>query len=249
MNRKLRDTVLIIATIITVMSVIIGNFITVNSECKILEKPFFGGGHHDVEQTIDGDIREIKLDMDIADVVIEKGDENSVSFSSSRTNNPKYEFKDGVLSIVASKNIKISPFNKNASDVVIKVKNDVENIDIQLDVGSLAIKNIAVKNYSSLVNMGDIEISNSKIENITVNGDLGDIDIDDVDFLTGEVKSSAGDVNIELPFDDKEYSLDVKVDFGEVTVGGHKAGNQFQTFDGMRTLKVTLDMGDLDIRY
>lgn len=249
MNRKLRDTVLIIATIITVMSVIIGNFITGDSGFKILEKPVFGGGHHDVEQTIDGDIREIKLDMDIADVVIEKGDENSVSFSSNRPDNPKYEFKDGVLSIVASENIKVTPFNKNASDVVIKVKNDVENIDIQLDVGSLAIKNIAVKNYNSLVNMGDIQINDCKIENITVKGDLGDIDIDDVDFLTGEVKSSAGDVNIKLPFEEKEYSLDAKVNFGEVTVGGHEAGNQYQTFDGMRTLKVTLDMGDLDIRY
>jgi len=249
MNKKLRDTVLIIASIVTVICVILG--VCVRSKNIFVNKDYdisFGGKAQQEIQSLDGEVKTISINLDMADVVIQKGDENTISISSAKGTKPEISYENGVLEVATKQSIKVTPFGNNAADVTITVAGDVDDVSVNVAMASVEVKDICAKNFSSNVDMGDIDIKNAKFENVSVESDLGDIVFDNVDFASGTFMGAAGDIELDLPFDMNEYSFDVAVDLGDVSIDEKETGNRYQTSDGTRTIKATLDMGDIEIK-
>lgn len=253
MNIKLRNTVLIVATVVTVLCVILGLFINSDNFERFLknkdnQRLSFGGKSYAYEESFDGDITDIVINLDMASVEIKEGNENKLSIDANKAVTPIYSFENGTLTLSAKEAIKITPFGKNPPDIVITVDGDIDSFDAQIDMGSIEISGVEIKDCNVAVDMGEIEASDSKIENVSAKVDLGNIEFDKVDFLSGALECRAGDIEVSLPFGTDEYSLDISVELGNIEMGDDDMGTRFQSSNGMRSLSATVDMGSVEIK-
>lgn len=249
MNTKLRNTVLIIASVVTVLCVIIGS-VGVNTKIfNAFSGLSFAKSARTDAQSLDGDVKEIHLDLDLANIKIKKGSENTISISNNKSEKSIMTFENGILTVECKEDVKLSPFSRAASDVEITLSNDVDIIDVVCSVGDFEVSDITAKEFKSSLDMGDVDIKKCKFDNMDLSSDLGDIKVRDVEFSNGNVTSSAGDVDLELSGMGNDVAFDIAVDLGDVEINGKEVDNHYKTTDGTKELSVSLNMGDLDIRY
>lgn len=246
MNTKLRNTVLIIASVVTVICVIIGSVDVTKKLSNIFGGISFGKSVSTEAKSLDGDVKEIHLNLDLSNITIEKGSENTIEISNNKSSDSVVTFENGILTVECKEEVKLTPFSGAASDVVITLANDVDVIDVVCSVGDFEVSDITAKEFTSSLDMGDVEIKGCKFDNMDISGDLGDIKVKKVEFNNGSITSSAGDVDIELS--DGDISFDVAVDLGDVIINGKEVDNHYKTTDGSKNLSVSLNMGDLDIK-
>lgn len=172
----------------------------------------------------------IKIDADVMGITLKRGADYSFSYEASKKIEPVCEVKNGQLVITQSNGKKINGTSK--CDAVITIPDNVklESFDANIDVG-----NVTIEDYT--------------IEDMTVACDVGNINIDNVSFEKLDIDVNIGDAEISSSQMLDDYSIEAKTDVGEVCIDGKNEERSYNVTGGAGSIKVKLDIGDIDIRY
>ena len=129
----------------------------------------------------------------------------------------------------------------NVTDVTIKDKLEVQNLEIDTQVGAIEINQLVSSKATIKNNIGDIAIN--QIEGaLIINSDIGDVDIEH--FLVkgnSQILVNTGDIDIQIA-DSSNCIIRAKSKLGNNNQTVPKTLNQ-----GLYTLSVTSNIGDIDI--
>lgn len=220
-------------------------------------------------QKIDG-FTDMNLDMDVVELKIIEGDEFSVSFDGSEALQPIVSVKNGVLSVRQGKKNKI--FNnvnlKSKMTITIPAGTMLDAVVLSVDAGKIDMQGFSIRDLSMDVDAGSIKITDCKIEYGELDVDAGDIDVknstmgkseicadagnigtDDIEFEQLDVSTDMGNISMNLPLSYEEYSYELEVDLGNITIDGESHRGSFSK-DGTKgnyKLNASCSMGNVDI--
>ncbi len=182
------------------------------------------------------------------------GDAYKVSYSTTNKSLvPEVKVVRGTLKIQQDKDSikKLIGTKSQVLKLVITIPENVALNNINLEVGACDVDLSEMR--ASALNIdsgaGDVDIQNSTIEKITVDAGAGDVDLASVNFNFLEVDAGAGDVDITGITDPEEYSFDVSVGMGELTINEQSQGGigaDYKT-EGTTDKKITIDSGAGDV--
>lgn len=230
MNKGLTITLIVFLSVLT-LSLVAGLTVLLKSDFKFENINFDDNlSTNLVEEKEINDIKDLDINTDLADIIIEGKDIDNIKVELYSNNVKDYEITDGdVIKVVLKEreygffkigrktpNVKIYlptsysnsiKTNSNAGDTRVKGIKDA-SINIKSDVGDLKVDKIDKANITSRV--GDVRIK--KVNELVVDSNVGDIKIDEVNNIVS--KSKTGDVRIKTIND----SLDINSKTGDVKI-------------------------------
>ncbi len=214
----------------------------------------------------------LEIDLDIGDVTITQGPIFAIYIEECRVCDVKinYEINGDTLELTN----KSSRFNKNimTPKVEVMVPETLKDIDIEVDMGALLIKNISADTLSIDANMNATRIYDSVFNKADISSDVGSIDVKGIfrnlelvnnlgeikfegnaDYLT--VSNDIGNSNITLDGRQNDYIIDAKTDIGSLKVHGHKSsgmGKHYQINKGTNASKEVIinnNLGNVTLNF
>lgn len=138
--------------------------------------------------------------------------------------------------------------NKCHLELVIPDNTQLEEIDIEVDVGAVEITNIDTKELDISTNVGAVEISNTKAKELELSSDVGAIEVSDVDFEKADLSSNVGAIEVTLLNPISEYAIEVSSDVGAISVNEKGFKRHYsQRADTGKSLKAKTNVGAIEI--
>ena len=153
--------------------------------------------------------------------------------------------EDGVYTF-EEKNKRKNVSFKDTPEILIQVPKEVQNIDLDVNMGDVDIQNLTLATLHVRNDVGDVEIEQCVVDEVQCENHLGNIEYEG-DFLkTMNVEANVGDVEISLarPMNEYLYNVDCKV--GKLNVEGK---NQPSNVQATSVLSGKVDVGDCDIEF
>jgi hypothetical protein len=249
MNKRI---FLIIISCVTIACIIIGACIHLRfswpafssvrrSVSKAVEKSFEGVDDYDdydfvpETRTFETDLQvfdSIKIDANVMGVSVERGNRFGISGTYAREAlKPSFSVSGATLKITQPHN-KIKLVTNGNCKIVITIPYGInlESVDINVDVGAVALKGI-------------------DLEDAQINTDVGAIAVENVEFRELRANSDVGAVSVELAQPISEYNIDAKSDVGAIQVNGSNAKRKYsQTGSTNKRIKIKTDVGGIDIK-
>lgn len=169
---------------------------------------------------------------------------------------PNVKMENGVLKI--SETGKASwkfAFGNAKRKMIIRVPEDVKDAlvyDIQIDAGDIRLNGIHGRQILLDVDAGNIIAKDCRFEGASeFEVDAGNLELLKADFENVNADVNAGNFIYEFADPDKqdEYSLDLHVDLGKVTVGGQNGSLDYKRDGGVKQIKAKVDLGNAEIKY
>ena len=141
------------------------------------------GGSKTVTDTVEpeGELKEIIIDTDYANVSVSRGDKLSVSYSLPEKLVPKVDLSNGRLTIESPKNnISILPFGARQNYYIsLTLPKDTESdrVTVELDAGNLNIDGLNSKSVAIEVDAGNVNLNNCSAEKLGVELDAGNLEM------------------------------------------------------------------------
>lgn len=258
MNRSLKNIILIVAGIVTVLCVWEGT-------SRHIGNNFLGGwlgmnnihfgsddaknyGDGSSESTVLGDVTEVNIDMSLGEVVVVKGSQNSIEITSNvKEITPQYSLENGCLKVWQKSNQRnVTPVNMEVK-VTVTVKDSLKKLSGKLNLGDMSVDGVECDTMDIELDLGDLEISGGAAKDLTAQNDLGNVELHKVDFETADVDCSLGNLEVELVGDYDDYNMDLTVSLGDLSIGKSDVTGHYNTGGGEKTLKADVDMGDLEV--
>ncbi|MCF0130392.1 MAG: DUF4097 family beta strand repeat protein [Pseudobutyrivibrio sp.] len=253
MNKRLRNTILAVFSIITIGCIVFGTFRMFGiGRGKV---PFWGPllGASDKSGTVGAtkiaeDIDDIDVILSYGDITIEKGNNNAVSVECNVEEfTPIVECKNGKLVIVSPDNNVVNTEFLNIS-VNVTVKDDIDNMEVDLALGDAAIKNVEVTEKMDIsLSLGDLTIDNGSTKSLEVDSSLGNVDISKCKFDDADIQASLGDTKVEVCDEIDNYSMDLTCSLGDVNVDHDKYSDYYKSNNGNKRLVINCDLGDISV--
>lgn len=257
-----KNLYLILLTIITIASAIIGILIHVIIPAGSWFADF--DEHYDSDDFIAGSttyeeldaFQSIDFDINVADITITSGDTYSISYQTrKKALIPSYEIKDGTLYVKQAPAETLHGLTHNTScTLMITVpKNTVlSQITGKSAVGDFTMENTSAIQMDVSVNVGDTELTDVVLQQVTIGSDVGNISLEDVTFDIANLTSNVGDVDVDvtaaLSLDD--FQMDLSCGFGEIEVNDNSYHEKYQSnIASEKSLTVSTGTGDIDISY
>lgn len=200
----------------------------------------------------------IAIDADLAGVNFEidnTADRYAVEYTvKSKSRAPEIRVEDSTL-IISEKKDPVNFYGTKTKnlDIVVYIPKDVALDTITLDVGAcdLDFSNINASKLDIDSGAGDIDMTDCSIGEIALDAGAGDVDLENVEFIKLDIDAGAGDVDVSGIGDISEYSFDVSVGMGDLTIGGKKMsgiGRDYET-TGSTSKEIIIDngAGDVDV--
>ena len=210
----------------------------------------------------------LELDIDAANVTIETGDAFSVNWEGDADREPKVERKSDTLKIKQSGGFHFLPsFNgQDKLTVTIPETQELKNLQVDLDMGNLTVRQIRAKkagldldmgnmNLTDAVfdtleadaDMGNISFSGLTVEKGSMDADMGNIEGTGLDgFSTYDMDADLGNIEVGLHQEEAELTLKLSTDLGNVKVNGEKTGSGTRG-SGSARLTVSANLGNVEI--
>ena len=175
---KTSKIIIIILSVATVAAIIAGLSIHVFRNNSIV---LFGS--KTVTDTVEpeGELKELVIDTDYANVSVSRGDKLSVSYSLPEKLVPKVEFSNGRLTIESPKNnVTLLPFGgKQDYYISLTLPKDTESdrVTVELDAGNLNIDGLSSKSVAIEVDAGNVNLKNCSAEKLGVELDAGNLEM------------------------------------------------------------------------
>jgi hypothetical protein len=191
----------------------IGNYIQEEKEILQLKEPAYSGSEYYNKVFGKVMLEELDIDVDIADIIIQKGSELQVIISNP-AKNFRCELKNNKLELDHEfKNdnklywTKWLNNNDNAPYITIIIPKEVslEKLTIDAEIADIKIDDILAEELDVSVNVGEIYAK----------GNFTKIDMD----------SDVGNVELVLEKQDKEYKYDLSAGVGNITIEKEKIGS------------------------
>ncbi|MCR4716433.1 MAG: DUF4097 domain-containing protein [Lachnospiraceae bacterium] len=214
MKTKTAKIYITLLTIVTIIAIIIGVSIHVGGIG-------FSSKVSNVSNTesFTGDLSDISLDLDAADISIKYGDSIKVDYNMPENNVPDISLDNGELTIKdkPEKNRWIMfGFNSNPVrnvDITIPSNTNLDNLSIVTDAGKINLDGLTGKTAKITSDAGDINFSNITLDSINIESDAGKVNIDKSKLNNFVIDVDAGDVNVN----DSEFnSFNIQADAGDI---------------------------------
>lgn len=191
---------------------------------------------------------EIQVDVDVMGLTVKPGTEYSFSYYCTDNLIPQYEVKDGILYITQSQKIK---YGTNNCDATLTLPADVllEKVYITSDVGGVDLDRLAITDLSVYCDVGDVNIDDTKMDYAKLEVSVGDVNIKRSELGELDVYSDVGDVDIQSAKDISEYSFDLTADIGDIDLDGREYKDECYIRGNETLVKVTSDIGDIEISW
>lgn len=205
------------------------------------------------EYTVVEDFDSINIEVDAADVVIKEGEEFAIEYA--LYEGADYEVKNNTLYVNKYEgeyvNIGVNLDTKDTYlTIYIPKDKDISIKNIDVDMGDVKIINNGgwnVDNINIDSDMGNVSIKGKTSGKIYVESDMGDVDIEGYLQCDVSVDANMGDVDICTYYNEKCYDYEVDVDMGESNID--KNGGEMIEGDYRFEIEVECDMGDVDLTF
>jgi len=148
------------------------------------------------------DFKKLKIETSVTDIIVKKGEENSVTYYLPEDRVPDIKQKDGVLEIKETEDNDIYILNfgfVSEADAYITVTvADAETMRDIVITGSTADVNIEGLNAGGSINLstGDVFLKNNTMTDVEINTSTGDIDLSGCTLDSLRTETSTGKVKI-----------------------------------------------------
>ncbi|MBP5358403.1 MAG: DUF4097 family beta strand repeat protein [Treponema sp.] len=227
------------------------------------------------EQPVSSDIHSIEADMKVGTILLKEGDVFMVKASYSHKQlAPEVSESDGRLMIKQSEKIKDKNLDKTVKCEVevtcphgmpggksfsnLRLFSDLGNIsvqgissestDLQCSVGNLKVSDSSLGKTNLLAGIGNISVENGRYISLTVETETGNQIISNADFNTLDSKAELGNIRL-IPLESlSEYTMDLSVSLGRITVNGEKQKSPYRTYDnGNKKISASSSTGNISI--
>lgn len=206
--------------------------------------PVTGSAHHDEQHHTDGadcrsfpaeDVRAIKLDISLADVVLLPSPDGSVYLSSDSMDDFLISLdKSGKLTVESRNRITVFGLNLSTPTLEVAAPAALDSLEAEVDCGRIQLEDLSLGKLKLESDMGDVYVYGVQCSDADLSSSCGSVQAHSV-ISSGklEVESDMGDVAVENC--EAASELKASSDCGKVTVNACTA----------RSAELDADMGDI----
>lgn len=233
----------------------------INGVAHLVTSAFSFNNDVNINETYNGDINNIKIDVGTTNMVIKYGDTFSIT-----AENVSKEFKikeEGNTLIIKEKNITIFG-NKKSSHTTITIPSSLNNLSIDIGAGKLELSDITSNNFSLNQGAGKVVITNLISNNTTIDGGAGELHITssklqnlDLDLgagkcyyngiLLGNNKIDQGVGELILDLYREDYTIKASKGLGSITINGESYSKDVTVGEGINDIKIDGGVGSIII--
>lgn len=180
----------------------------------------------------------------------------------------KGEYEDLIITYPA--NTSFQDINIESDSGIIKIGNaKISKLNLDADLGDIVLDNLRVDSLFANLSSGKLLLDKVHADTFKFEMDLGDMEAIDFsgrkiqgDSDSGSVKligtvtgpinidSDLGDVDLRLNGKENQYSYELKVDLGTITLNGKETEGAITTiYDNKPLININNDSGDIDISF
>ena len=214
---KAAKIIITVASIITVIAIIFGVYFNVFRGRNLN----FSTSTKQVEETLsfNGEVSVLDMNVDSANITIQKGDKFSVYYNLPEALKPRVELNNGTLRIISTNNgfalfslpgalggqheirvtlpantsLKSGRVEVDAGDVNINAV-DAENYTFEIDTGNLNLESILSNKIMMEVDAGNVNLYHSKTDELQAELDAGNLDMDSSEIFSIRAEVDAGNI-------------------------------------------------------
>lgn len=142
-------------------------------------------------------------------------------------------------------------------------------LDVEADLGSVAVTDAVVGESTMNLDLGDLELKRvtartldltlslgaltgnevSTTESLTIKNDMGSVELAGAFEGRTKIVDDMGRVKLNVAGAEADYGYDLQTSMGSVTINGKNAGEKTDRRGGMHTIEVDNSMGNIEIKF
>ena len=186
-------------------------------------------GQKNINTSLD-EFSNIKLEGNIMELTIKEGSDYHLECAFNKEKlKPAFEISNGLLKI--NQNVKGHLHGNNHCKLILTLpaQTKLSSTDINVNVGSIMLKNFDCENIDVEINVGGISVKN-------------------MDFKTLDTETNVGEILIKTRNGISEYSLDVNTDVGEVSIDDNSYKHSYKrSVPGSKEINATTNVGTISV--
>lgn len=223
------------------------------------------------EQVALDEFTSLTVNGDIMDFTLKTGTDYKLTYSCSQNLEPVVRNQQGHVTLSQkSQQIWFSLHNQNCK-VTLEIPTDacLDNLDVELDLGTLTLRDIqadraeleadtgnitlsdcTLQTLKTEDDLGNVSADHSYLGNATLEADTGNVTLSSCDFANLTARSDLGNVKIDSVKDLNDYSIDAKCDLGDISIHDTKQGSTHMV-NGTGPYKLVLraDTGNIRVDW
>lgn len=199
-----------------------------------------------------GDKRKIKIDSDLGDIEVRRGNQQEVVFHDVP--------RDYVTIKETGDEIEINidyPRTFNFSGIqggklILYLKDAVYDLDIEDNLGDIRVQDLRFSNLDIESHLGDVTAENVETDKLKIDQNCGDITVSGKLLNTSTIENDLGDIHVSVNGNINEYDYKVKNNLGDTLVNGKRSSghSNIETNTGKdHQLKVTNHLGEISVDF
>lgn len=130
-----------------------------------------------------------------------------------------------------------------------------DSLTIKMESGDLKAGEIAYSDMDIVSDYGNVTVADASGGRLGIRLESGDCRIDRMDCSAADITNDYGNISLGLPGETDSFGFDLKTEYGNIRVGGRRAGYDSGEYDaaylvdgdGRRTIKAVCESGDIEI--
>ena len=232
-----------LACIATVIAIIAGVFMHV-----LKGRSFrFSSKMTEDKVTLEGEIRDLTVNIDYADVTVQPGTEFSVAYSLPESMVPEISLQNGALTVKSPENLVTMPLQGIGNcyvTVTIPEKTDLDRAKLNVDAGNQKVLDLQCGDLDVHADAGNVEVENAKTTQMEVHVDAGNLELKGCDIETLSVNADAGNLDME---DCSVERIEAKVDAGNIEAKNSTIDTGICKTD-LGNIKLSGEVGDVEAK-
>ena len=165
--------------------------------------------------TLEGEVKNLTVNMDFADVTVEPGKELSVAYHLPESMVPEVSLQNGSLEIKSPQSMVTLPLNTGNIylTVTIPEKTDLEGMRLKVDAGDLMVKDLKCGTLEAHGDAGNVDLTNVECAEISTHVDAGNVELKGCHMDTLKARADAGNLDLR---DCVVSRIDAEVDAGNI---------------------------------
>lgn len=177
---------------------------------------------------------DIKMDCDLGDIKIRRGDKFAINYDENDSIKVKVEQDANTLNIIQNSSTqKVSNFNDLDLDIELTIPTgmNINTLTVDIKLGDVKIEGVDIKNCTIVENLGEVKLKDCfGFEALNISNDLGDIELE-----------NCGNWN--------EYDVNLSVSLGDIKYYGNKYSDSYVVNNNSgKTLKINDSLGSIKIK-
>ena len=210
------------------------------------------------------DIKSLDLNINAADIKIEKGEKFSIK-AENLVSKIKVKEEDGILKV---KQNKVRITTQSAGSIIITIPTKLDKFVLNGGAGKVDITNLKAKKAKLSLGFGSVKISEVDLGPTDISGGAGKISIEksaiqDLDLSSGsgsvrinseltgksKINCGVGEIDILLVGDEDSYKITAEKGLGNISINNKNYGDKITSGEGKNVVDIEGGLGNIYIRF